>query len=481
MLTLLINPPKRHQVWAGVPDIFNGRDAYLFPPLGIMTLASFVHAHSSHQVHLIDCLPEDLSYGELAQRIRKLSPRVVGITAHTHNLVDVHKTALLAKKIDPEIHVVLGGGHVWAFPELAAGLEGVDSAVRGDGEHTLVELLDALEKGRSLEGIAGLLYRDRDGTIRRNPERPLLNPLDGLPYPDRKSLGLEHYFTPAMRRRRTTTMLTSRGCPNRCTFCNTYKTYRTRSAEDIVSELKHCISEYGIEEVHFVDDIFNQNPQRVIRICEVIQEQGVHLDWGMKTSCATTTPEMLEAARRAGCTKIHFGVETATDEGLKALNKNIDTETIRRVFRQTREAGITSIAYMMIGCPHEKSRDDIFRTVEFMRRVDPDYIVYALLTPYPDTRLFQDGVDKGLFSREPWLEFMKNPREDFNLPTVWEEYLSKAELLEIFKDVHRDFYLDPKIIWRTFRKVQTWEEFKRLTLGGLSVLKLQLMRPSQRI
>lgn len=481
MRAMLINPPKRHQVWAGVPDIFNGRDAYLFPPLGIMTLAAFIHSRSAHEVLLLDCLPQDLSYAELADRIRAAQPRLVGITAHTHNLVDVHKTALLVKRIDPSIHVVLGGGHVWAFPEAAAGLSGVDSAVRGDGEFTLLELLEALEAGRTLAGIQGLLYQDARGQVVRNPDRPLLHPLDDLPYPDRKSLGLETYFTPAMRRRRATTMITSRGCPNRCTFCSTYKTYRTRSPRDIVKEIQHCVAEYGIEEIHFVDDIFNQSPQRVIDICQAILDEGVKVEWGMKTSCATTTPEMLAAAKAAGCTKIHLGVETGTDEGLRALNKNIDTGIIRQAFKWTREAGITSIAYMMIGCPHEKNREDIYRTVNFMREVDPDYIVYALMTPYPDTTLYQTGLERGLYSPQPWADFLKNPVEDHDLPTVWEEYMSKAELLDIFKDVHRDFYLDPRIIWRTFRKVKTWEEFKRLTLGGLSVLKLQLMRTGRRI
>jgi len=201
----------------------------------------------------------------------------------------------------------------------------------------------------------------------------------------------------------------------------------------------------------------------------------VKICWGFKGSIANTTPEMLKAAKEAGCVKAHYGVETFTEEGLKSINKNATLEQIFQVFRWTREAGIKAVAYMIIGCPHEKSAAEILKVREFIRKLDPDFVVYSLYTPYPDAPIFAEGVKLGLWDENVWRKFMRDPVEEYDLPTVWSQYLTKDELLKLFKKVHRDFYYDPKVIMRTLGSVESLVDLVRLARGGMQLLRLEFL------
>lgn len=474
MKVLLVNPPKRKQVWAGVPDIFNDRHAYLFPPLGVLYLSSYLKKNSKHEVRVLDCLPDALTDEEIEARIREFAPRFVGSLCLSHNLVDVHRLTGMVKRIDPTIHVMIGGPHPTAFPDEALALAHVDAIVRGDGEQALVEWLAALEAGSGFESVLGVSYK-HNGESFKNPERELAHDLDELPFPDRDAVDIRRYYTPGMKKPVTTTIISSRGCPYRCSFCSVPKGYRARSPKNIVDELEECVNRYGIQEVHFIDDLFNISAQRVIDISNEIVRRKVKIDWGFKGSCNNTTPEMLAAAREAGCVKAHYGVETFTPEGLKSINKKTNLEQIFQVFRWTREAGIKAVAYMIVGCPHEKSREDILGVRAFIRKLDPDFVVYSLYTPYPDATIFNQGVELGLWKEDVWRNFMLNPVEDHDLPTVWNQYLDKEELLAIFKQVHRDFYYSPKVIARTLLAVENLSDLKRIAKGGFQLLRMELM------
>lgn len=476
MKAVLINPPKIHQVWAGVPDIFNGKDIYLFPPLGVMYLSSAVKEFSNHSIKVFDAQPYDMTAEQAADAAAEEDPQFVGITAQTHNLIDVHRVVKRIRQKLPKAHIMVGGPHCWTFPDDAISIPEVNSILKGDGERALPQWLDALENNSGLDQVEGIYYKNDKGEIIQNKIRHVEKELDSLPFPDRDCIPREKYYTPGMKSGRTTTMITSRGCPNRCNFCNTYQRYSVRSAKNIVDEMEHCRDKYQIEEIHFIDDLFNRTAERVEEISNEILKRGLKMRWGFKATCRESTPEMVALAKEAGCTKIHYGVETGTNEGLQSLNKKLTVDEIRQVFKFTKEAGVTAIAYMMIGIPYEKNRDDIMKTVRFIRELDPDFVVYALLSPYPDTPLFKKGVELRLYPEDCWEKFMKNPAEDYDLPTVWEEHISKEELVKLFKSVHRDFYFNPSKIAKTLLKISTIEEMKRIVRGGLSLIKMEFLK-----
>jgi radical SAM superfamily enzyme YgiQ (UPF0313 family) len=248
----------------------------------------------------------------------------------------------------------------------------------------------------------------------------------------------------------------------------------------VVDEMQECAERYGISEIHFIDDIFNISTHRVIEVSEEILRRNVKMKWGFKASVKHVTPEMLRIARRAGCFRLHYGVETHSNEGLAALNKNITLDRIFEVFRMTREAGLLSIAYMMVGCPHEKSAAEILRVKQFIRKLDPDYVVYSLFTPYPDTQVFRDGAGLGLWPEDVWTRFYGNPQPGFRLPTMWTQFLDETTLLRLFKEINRDFYFSPRVIFRTLKELRSPTHLTRILRGGLSIARLQLMRPDSR-
>jgi radical SAM superfamily enzyme YgiQ (UPF0313 family) len=474
MKLLLIHPGSRHQVWAGVPAAVNSRGSHLFPPLQVASLASYIRARSHHSVEVIDFRLDEPEESQQARRIAAAAPDAIGVTANSHNLANVAVVVRAAHLAAPDAPIFLGGPHATAFPEEAARFPGIAAAVTGDGEKPLVALLDAFEAGTDPLTIPGVL-RAEDGNVRRGPESTPEHDLDDLPFPDRSWMPRGVYFTPAMRERQATTVLSSRGCPFECIYCSVPHQYRTRSPENIAAELAECRDRYGVREIHFVDDIFNITERRVFEISEAILQRGVKLRWGFKGGCRNVSADMLALAKKAGLVRAHYGVETYNDAGLQALDKKTTIADIRRAFALTRNAGVIAIAYLIIGSPHEKTMAEVTGVRPFIADLKPDYAVYSLFSPYPESPAFALGVERGLWDANVWRDFMLDPQPVHNLPTAWTEFFTKEELVRAFKQVNFAFYAHPRTLWRTFRRVGSWVELKRVLAGGWSLAKVWLM------
>ncbi len=479
MRICLVNPPKTYQVWAGVPDIFNGPDAYLFPPLGILYLSGWLKAHTRHESILFDCVERGWTAEDLGREVAAVQPDVLGVTTTSHNLVNAREVIEAVRRRLPGVFVILGGPHVTSFPHEAAQFPGVDVAVQGDGEEPLVEILDHLQAGTDWRGGNNLCFV-RDGQVAVNQRLEPTKDLDKFPIPDREGLRNERYYTPGMKEARATTIISSRGCPFQCAFCNVPHRYRTRSAKHIVDELEHCRKNLGIKEFHFIDDIFNITTERVTEISEEILARKLDIYWGFKASCLALDEKMLAIARKAGCIRMHFGVETWSDSGLEALNKKAREKDVRRAFSLTRKAGIRPIAYMIAGCPHEKTPAEVLQAIPFVKSLRPDYVVFSLYTPYPDAPIFEEGVKKGLWDADCWKKFMLDPRRDYSLPTVWNEFMDKDTLVGLLKQVHNRFYFSPEVMIRTALSMRTVPEVVRLIRGGIILLKLQFLPAASR-
>lgn len=478
MKILLVQPNKTHQIWSGVPDVLNTQDFHLFPPMGLMYLSAALKRFTRHEPEVLDAFQRDMDGEALRQHILRGRPDVVGVYASTQNLYDSMEVVRAAKAADPRIHVLMGGPHTTAFPEEAIALEGVDAIFRGDAEIALGEWLDAMEGGLPLEGIAGFFFK-RDGQVVRNPPRPNLQDLDALPFPDRECVDLSRYSTPAQERTRVTTILGSRGCPFQCLYCSCRKDYRERSVRNMVDEIEELVASWGMQEVAVLDDNFNLKPGRLEAFCEEILRRGVRIHWAFKGSCRAMTPPLLALARRAGCYRIHYGVETNSDEGHRALHRRADVASTMQCLRWTRQAGIKSVAYMMIGCPHERSFEDLMKNRRFLRELNPDFVVYSVFSPYPDAPSFQEGVRLGYWPPDAWDGFLRNPTKDYDVPTTWPT-IPKPELLRALKVLYRDFYFAPATLWRTLISLRSWAGLKRLLRGGLCLVRLLLLPPTKR-
>ncbi len=479
MSVTLINPPEKRRVWAGIAESMS-YGVYCFPPLALMYLQAAIEKRTAHRAEVYDAVVDDMDHPEFERQLSRYDLDFVGISCYTHSLPDVQLAIDAVRKRNPNAHISLGGPHPIMFPEYAIQLRGVDSICLGDGDEVVVEMAQALDAGRSLEGIAGVWLKSRDGQVHKNPSRKETKSLDWQIWPDRSRTRYRDYWVPGAKQPMVTTAITSKGCPHSCPFCFTYKKqYRMRNIDNILDEMEHCVS-LGITEVFFVDDLFTPNSQWVLKFCDGIERRGLKFNWGYKTTIAGTTREQIRRSREAGATKIHFGVESMHNDGLEAHDKHCDTDDCHRVFRWCREENIRSVAYIMIGGPHETCKADVERNLEEMLKLDAEYAAFAIYTPYPGTESFERGAQLGLYPADCWDKLMKDPLCGERVPVCWEEHLSREELLDLLKLCHRKFYFRPRFVARQLRHLTSLAELKRLSDAALSLVKLELTPVSSR-
>jgi len=474
MRILLIRPPEINRVWVGIPKFFN-TGIFLFPPLGLMQLKAYIEKNSHHKVIIYDSLVWRADYRTVANFVRKVKPDVVGISTFTHSLKDVIETAKAIKEVDKNIHITIGGPHTYSYPEeskylILSGY--IDEVVLGDGEEAFLKLIDSIEKKEVPQHVPGIIFK-KNGELKRTGGVNFIQDLDKLPFPERKISHFQVYYTPASYGYLMTTAITSRGCPYQCIFCNTQKKYRARSVENVVDEIEEC-KNLGFKEIFFIDDTFNITKERVVQISEEILQRGIKIKWGFKARCDNVDKEMLKIAQKAGCIRIHYGVETGEAKGLTTLRKGVTLERVKKTIQDTKKAGIRTIVYFMIGCPHERNISDIVETINFARSLKADYAVFSLFSPYPDTVSYKMGVEKGVLDFTAWEMFIKTFNTDSQLPTCWEEYFSKHQLLKFLKIAHRKFYYNPKRILGNLQNIHTFREFKRILQGGFALIRLEL-------
>ncbi len=465
MRVMLIRPPAKHSVESEVPEAVSAENLS-YPPLALMAIAQFLKDHSEHEVTILDAQLDDLPYDELERRVREWRPDVVGITAFTVQLVDVLRTVQAAKAGGAK-YAVVGGPHVSDFPRECVGLPGVDAVVKGEGQKPMKDLCDAWAKGDSPRGIAGTMAHPDDPV----PENDVYysNNLDDYPIIDRTMVDYRRYYDVMGGGGVFTTLISSRGCPYRCTFCNTPRhRYRVMSPGRVCDEIEQCLA-LDIEEFYFVDDTFNITNQRVIELCDEIIRRGLKLRWTVRFRVKGATRELLEKMKAAGCHRIQFGVEQGTEEGLLRLKKDVTVREIESAFALCREIGIHTVAYFMIGTPVERTREDVMDTIAYSIKLNPDFVMYNVLTPFPGTTLYDEGQRDGVLDVEPWMQFMRAPREDFKAQ-VWDEHFSRAELRELLETAYRRFYWRPTFIARNLTQIRSPKDFMRKATAGLRML-----------
>jgi len=267
-------------------------------------------------------------------------------------------------------------------------------------------------------------------------------------------------------------MFTSRGCPFRCAFCDRPhlgKQFRARSPKNVVDEMVACVK-MGIHEFLIYDDTFTVDRKRVLGVCEEIRQRKLDIGWDIRARVDTVDAALLKKLRLAGCERIHYGVEAGTEKILKVLNKGITLPQVQNAFDLTKHAGIETLAYFMIGAPTE-TREDIIQTIKFAERLDPDYVHITILTPFPGTQIYFDGLAQGIFAEDFWQKFAAHPTTDF-VPRYWEQELSTDELITILNQAYKRFYLRPRYIWKRITRVRPLAELARKAHAGVKVLRL---------
>jgi radical SAM superfamily enzyme YgiQ (UPF0313 family) len=462
---LLIRPPARHTVESEVPDAVEAENLS-YPPLSLMALATFIRSESEYPCQILDAQLDHLDYPELESRVRKIKPDVVGITCFTVQLVDVHKTVAACRRAGVK-YVVLGGPHINDFPKESVGLRGVDAVVKGEGQKALLELLHVWSSGRVAKGILGVMAHPDDPI----PEEDVYfsNDLDDYPIVDRTLVDYKRYYDVLGKGGMFTSMVTSRGCPFRCTFCNTPRhRYRVQSPQRVCDEIEACLN-LGINELYFVDDTFNITNRRVHDLCDEIFRRNLKISWTVRFRVKGVDRPLLEKMKAAGCSRIQMGVEQGTEEGLKRLKKDVTKSEVEAAFRICREVGIHTVAYFLIGTPVERTRQDVIQTIKYSIHLKPDFVMYNILTPFPGTTLYDEGLEDGVLDIVPWKKFMLEPHDSFKAQ-VWDEHFSRSELRDMLHYAYRRFYWRPQFVARNILQVRSLADLKRKASAGLRLL-----------
>ncbi len=474
MKVLLINPPRLNEILADNPAFIEEERGFN-PPLGLLYLAGYLKKKSRHQVFVLDAQMEGIAYDDdFKKRISLINPDVVGITVMTFTLVDVLKTIEIVrtagKNINKKIFVVLGGPHVHLYPRETVSLNGVDFVIKGEGETPFFNLLEALEGRGQLSRVKGLVYKNRGEEIVENPTGDFIENLDELPYPARELLPVKKYSSILGGGRIVTTMFTSRGCPFQCAFCDRPhlgKKFRARGPKNVVDEMEECLK-IEIEEILIYDDTFTVNKQRVLDICGEIIKRGLKFVWDIRARVDTVDEEILNALKKAGCQRIHFGVESGTEKILKVLNKKITLEQIEKAFKSAKAAGIETLAYFMIGAPTE-TKEDIYQTINFAKKIKPDYAHITILTPYPATVIYREALEQGVIKSDYWREFALHPENGITTQ-YWEKELSREELFDLLNKFYKEFYGRPSYIFKKLLKIRSPKDLVKKAKIGLKIL-----------
>ncbi len=471
MRVLLVFPPSRRILRTTQPSFVAGSKGTT-PPLGLLYLASAIKAQTEHQVKVLDLQLPGSSYEDLAREIQTFQPQVVGVSTITFMLLDALDTVAQVKKAAREtgrdITVVCGGPHVTIFPEETARLQGVDYAISGESEYSLPALLDNLDDQQALAGIPGVSFVS-GGEVISGPEPELIMDLDAVARPDRRLIPYERYASILAGGGLMTTMMTSRGCPYKCIFCDRLgKVFRPISAENVVAEMADCV-DLGIEEFFLHDDTFTVQRERVLKICELISQKGWDITLDCRSRVNTIDEEQLIALKRAGCRRISFGVESGTPAILKRIKKGITLEQATTAFALARKHGITTLADFMIGHPDE-TVNEVKRTIAFAKELNPDYAQFSITTPYPATALYSEAMSRDIIKGDVWREFAAHPSQDFE-PPRWDATISKEQLVELVHQAYRGFYLRPRFI---FRELMRTKSPKMLALKATAGTKMGL-------
>ena len=418
------------------------------PGIGVLMLAA-VARQRGYRVHLLDAKAHGTDLDDVAQRIAALRPEYVGLSATTISVHNAARIAARVKALVPGVVTILGGAHVSAVPERTlAAFASIDFGIVGEGEVSLFDLLARLEAGRPVDDVAGLAYRCNERVI-ANARAEYIDDLDALPPPAWDLLPeFPHRFQPSLftyPRTPVATLITSRGCPFSCAFCDRSTSGRKGRMHSVDSVVKLCgmLVDRGVRHIMFLDDLFTVRKQRVIDLCRAFLDCGFTFTWSCNSHPNLLDFSTLQLMRRAGCWQIAYGIESGSQRVLDVVKREVRIPRMRETLRMTRAAGIRTRGFLMLGHPTE-DLDSLAETAEFLRTVELDICQITKFTPYPGTPAYPTVRQHGTFV-EDWEQM--NAMNFVFIPNGL-----TAETLETYFDhCYRAFYTRPDVLWSLAR------------------------------
>lgn len=443
-------------------------------PLGTLYVAA-VLKKAGHDVLFLN--GAFLTHEELLRNIHDYGPSFIGIYSTAFGWQKAKKTAKdLRKLYGREVFLCTGGPYPIAAQERCLENESglFDAVVTGEGEYSVLETVERLQAGRSLEGVLGVVYREGD-TIRKNPPRPLITDLDSIPFPARELLGDTNRYIPppgTYRKKPVAVMITSRGCNRHCIFCfQIDKTRRTgirfRSVENVIAEIELCLAQ-GYREIKFLDDTLTADYARAMELAQEIKRRRLRFSWFASACVHQVDRPLLQAFKDAGCWAILFGAESGVQKNLDTIRKGITLEQIEAAVRAAKEVGLKVSTPFMFGIPGETFEDGL-ETIEFAIKLNPDMANFHAITPFPGTELYDNAAKYGTISAD--LTDFTYQGAAF-VPFT----MTREQIVELRQIAFRRFYSRPSFLLKKMLGLRTLNDLRAAAKGCRSLFWLWAKR-----
>lgn len=447
MKVLFINPefPAGESVWT---------------PLGTAYVASYLEKNGV-SVQILDNAVTRYNKDELKKYIEQYSPDVVCTGGKTLQAESAFLIADAAKEVSRSIFVVYGGVHFTFMPDDGLQHDG-DVVVIGEGERTLLELIEKIGNGGDWKSIKGIAYSDSGKTV-LTEERAFIENMDEIPAPARHLLPMGKYSDVLMDGTKAFSIMTGKGCPFNCVFCASPQIYKRKmrfwSVSRVMAEIDELVNKYHAKALWFVDDTFAANRQRVHDICDAIIERGYRLKMSCLTRVDTADLEMFRKMKRAGFRIVEFGIESGDENILKLVNKQIDLQKARDAVKIAHKAGLEVELLFMIGNIGENEQT-IMNTIKLARELDAEYYWFQFATPFVGSKFHEIAKQYGAVLDKSWKDY--NHQDIVFVPNG----LTRERMMELRELALRETRRTPAKIKKSIRALpETAYKTIKLKLG----------------
>ncbi|MBU2564041.1 B12-binding domain-containing radical SAM protein [Patescibacteria group bacterium] len=441
------------------------------PPLGLLYIGSALK-EKSHEVKIIDAEEKKIDLESLGKLTKNYNPQIIGISTTTPVFKRARETATYLKKILPNVPIIFGGPHLASFPKISLEFKEIDYGIIGEGEITICELVDAIEKKQDPGKIKGIVFR-KNNEIIQTESREMIQDLNKISLPAWSLIDIRKYQDIMSKRDAFATMISSRGCPYNCFWCDPEgrfgKKFRARSADNMIKEIDLLYNKYGIREILFYDDTFTVDRQRVIDFCNTIIKQKFDLIWECRTRVNLVDEKLIKLMAKAGCYRIRFGIESGNEKILKFIRKGITKEQARNAIGWCKKYKIEIFTYFMLGLPTETEKT-MKETIKFAIELNPDYTTFSPTIAFNrGNDLFKWAAEKGFIEKDYWERFVRG--ENISpYPQLKTDKLKEDTVRSYSKMAYRKFYLRPSFVLKKLSNYRNIKNLKKYLLIGIAFL-----------
>ncbi|NLB34776.1 MAG: radical SAM protein [Elusimicrobia bacterium] len=449
------------------------------PCLGLAYLATILK-EEGYEAFVEDQYASGISNEELVQKIKDFGADIVGFSCLTTAMTTVEDAIQLLKKELPDVTIILGDIHVTLFPEEVLRKTEADIVVRGEGEETLRELARLLKKGDSIAGVKGISYRDGDEVI-HNPDRPLIENLDDLPFPDWSLVNLDYYESyPSLGvYGHVLPVQASRGCPYNCYYCSQdrfYKKTRYRDLSKVLDEMEYLVEVFGVKCIGFNDAYFPYSDETAEEFCDGMISRGLHkkITWFTELRVDVGSFKLYKKMKEANVCLVMFGIESGNQKVLDSMRKGTTLQQARDATRYCDILRIKCMGLFMLGVPGE-TRETCWDTINFAKSLRLDIAKFNVAIPYPGSSFFDDfaksfeHIDELKDKFSSWYDWSVDDGEIIYAP----EGMGRRELVRLQRTAMISFYLRPSLIIRTLMRMTF--SLRDLFYGGMLLLKQNIL------